>query len=47
MEPGGSMPHSLGASIKHVKGGGGGRRSVTFRGKGGRDPKFCDITFQK
>ena len=28
-------------------GGGRGQRSVTLCDKGGRDPKFCDITFQK
>ena len=33
--------------MSHVKGGGGGRRSVTLCDKGGKDPKFCDITFQK
>ena len=31
----------------HVKGDGGGRRSVTLCDKEGRDPKSCDITFQK
>ena len=38
-----------GAFINYVtrQVGGGGRRSVTLCDKGERDPKFCDITFQK
>ena len=43
------LKFTLGAThkLRHALRGGGGRRTVTLCDKGGRDPKFCDITFQK
>ena len=43
-----SLPLGAIHKLRHtLRGGGGGRRSMTLCDKGAEDPNFCDITFQK